>query len=134
MQNTCKINGKSIIFEFWDPRVTPGRFCRLCRAGMDIPEPYSSITESCSVFGLRKTCFFAPAGAHSCKSFLVRAIAYTLRRLSILLENHEFRGSGAPWPPADGSVGSRGSAGTFLASTNRLPRRSAPCSVQKRDF
>ena len=50
------------VFEFWDPLVTPGRFCRLRRAGMDISEPYSSTAESFSVFWLRKTRFLAPAG------------------------------------------------------------------------
>ena len=61
-------------------------------------------------------------------------LAPTVRRLSILLENHEFRSSGSPWSPTDGSVGSRGSAGTFLDHTNRLPRRSAPRSLRKHDF
>ena len=61
-------------------------------------------------------------------------LAPTVRRLSILLQNHDFRSSAAPWSPADGSVGSRGPAGTFLGDTNRLLRRSAPRGHQKHDF
>ena len=57
-----------------------------------------------------------------------------LHRVHDFVQNHDFRSPAALWSAHDGSVGSGGSAGTFVGHTNRLPRRSAPRSLQKHDF
>ena len=87
-----------------------------------------------AAYGLETHDFSAREGALYGTNPYVCVLASTVRRLSILLQNHDFRSSAAPWSPADGSVGSIGPAGTFLGHTNRLLRRSAPLGHQKHGF